>query len=91
MNMKALRKSMDYLDLKKYKLIQTSLNSLVIFKMKYRYTDCIYVNIDDNKASVRKERVFDNKYLNLSIKRLFISKVDINEEDDLIKYIEEIL
>ena len=41
MNMKALRKSMDYLDLKKYKLIQTSLNSLVIFK-SYHKEDCSF-------------------------------------------------
>lgn len=90
MNIESLKKYILNLDLYKWKLIQTNLDSLVIFKSKYKYTDCIYMNIDINGANIRYERVFDNKYLNLPIDRLLISKIHINKEIDLIKYIKDI-
>lgn len=90
MNIESLKKYILNLDLYKWKLIQTNLDSLVIFKSKYKYTDCIYMNIDINGVDIRYERVFDNKYLNLPIDRLLISKIHINKEIDLIKYIKDI-
>ena len=46
MNIEILKANILKLNLYKWKLIQTNINSLVIFKTKYKYTDCIYINID---------------------------------------------
>lgn len=91
MNIENLKKSILDLDLYKWKLMQTNLDSLVIFKSKYKYTDCIYMDVGINGAYIRKERVFDNKYLNLPIDRLLISKKYINKELDLVEYIKDII
>ena len=55
MNIESLKKHILNLDLYKWKLIQTNLDSLVIFKSKYKYTDCIYMNIDINKTEKETE------------------------------------
>ena len=65
MNIEILKANILKLNLYKWKLIQTNINSLVIFKTKYKYTDCIYINIDSGKAHIKRERVFDNKYLKI--------------------------
>lgn len=90
MNTESLKKRISNLDLYKWKIIQTNLNNLVVFKIKYKYTDCIYMNIGTKRAKIRHEKVFDNKYLNLPIDRLLVSKIHINKESDLIKYIQHI-
>lgn len=36
-------------------------------------------------------KVFDNKYLNLPIERIIVSKINITKEPDLIKYIKNII
>ena len=78
MNIEILKKNLSKLNLYRWKLIQTSINSLVVFKTKYKYTDCIYINID-------------KKYLKLHIERLIICQIHINKEGDLIKYIEDMI
>ena len=91
MNIEILKKNLSKLNLYRWKLIQTNINSLVIFKTKYKYTDCIYINIDKAGANIKRERVFDNKYLKLPIERLIICQIHINKEGDLIKYIEDMI
>ena len=47
MNIENIKKDILKLDLSKWNLIQTSLNSLVLFKSKYKYTECIYINVNN--------------------------------------------
>lgn len=91
MNIEYLRKYILNLNLFKWNLVQVNVNSLLIFKTKYKYTDCIYININDDGANIRHEKVFDNKYLNLPIERIIVSKINITKEPDLIKYIKNII
>ena len=91
MNIEILKANILKLNLYKWKLIQTNINSLVIFKTKYKYTDCIYINIDSGKAHIKRERVFDNKYLKLPIERFIICLIHVNKEVELIKYIKNMI
>ena len=91
MNIENIKKDILKLDLSKQNLIQTSLNSLVLFKSKYKYTECIYINVNNHRANIKYDKVFDNKYLNLPIERLLISEVDTNEEMYLIRHIKDII
>ena len=63
MNIENIKKDILKLDLSKWNLIQTSLNSLVLFKSKYKYTECIYINVNNHRANIKYDKVFDNKYL----------------------------
>lgn len=91
MNTKYLKKCISKLNLCKWKLIQTNINSLILFKSKYKYTDCIYVDVNVDGASIRHEKVYDNKFFNCPFERLLISKIYLDEEHDLIKYIKDIV
>ena len=61
MNIENIKKDILKLNLSKWNLIQTSLNSLVLFKCKYKYTECIYINVNNHKTNIRYDKVFDNK------------------------------
>lgn len=91
MDTKYLKEEISTLNLYRWRLIQTNINRLVIFKTKYKYTDCIYVDVNVDEVIIRRERVFDNKYLNLPIKRLLISNINLNKELDLLEYIKDII
>lgn len=91
MDTKYLKEEISTLNLYRWRLIQTNINRLVIFKTKYKYTDCIYVDVNVDEAIIRRERVFDNKYLNLPVKRLLISNINLNKELDLLEYIKDII
>lgn len=89
--MDTLIKNIKNLNLKKYNIIRTKKNTLVIFKSKYKYTDCIYINIIDNIYSIKYDRIFDNKDLNYSIERLMIFNKKIYNKNEVILNIKSLL
>lgn len=91
MNINDVKEFIRRLNLDKWKLMQTDLNDLVLFKVKYKYTDCIYMNLVKEETCVRYERVFDNKYVHMPIERLLISRNIIKKENDFSKHIIEII
>ena len=74
-----------------WKMVQVDLNRVVLFKVKYKYTDCLYISANKENITIRYERVFDNKYLDFPVERLFINKVNFCEKVDLINYINKIV
>lgn len=89
--MNTLIKNIKNINLKKYNTVKTRNNSLVIFKSKHKYTDCIYINIIDNIYYVKYDRVFDNKNLDYPIERLMIFKQAVCNKDEVIFIIESLL
>lgn len=59
MNTKALKENILKLNLAKWKIMQTNLNSLVLFKTEYKYTECVYLQINNSEVNLRYEKVFD--------------------------------
>lgn len=78
------------LNLKKYKIVRTKKNSIVLFKSKYKYTDCVYIDLYNKDITLRYERVFDNKYLDIKIERLLIKNKIINNTEELINDLKNI-
>ena len=89
--MDTLIKNIKNLNLKKQNIIRTKKNTLVIFKSKYKYTDCIYINIINNIYSIKYDRIFDNKDLNYSIERLMIFNKKIYNKNEVILNIKSLL
>ena len=87
MNISKIISIISSLKLNDYQLVRTKNNSLVIFKSKYKYTDCIYIDIRNKEAQIRYERVFDNKYVNYSIERLLIFNKTVNSIDEVVSLI----
>lgn len=91
MDINQLKSKLLTLDLNNFKLIQTKSNSLLLLKSKYKFSDCIYINLYKNRVEIINDRVFDNKYFYTGIERLLISKTCINNQEEIIKYINNIL
>lgn len=87
MDIENLKRELKNKNLKGYNIVQTTSQNLVLFKSKYKYTDCIYINIDGSKAHVKTDRVFDNKLFYNGIERMFINEETCKNSDELIKYI----
>lgn len=73
------------LNLKEYEMIRTKKNSIVLFKSKYKHTDCVYIDLYNEDINLRYERVFDNKYLDIKIERLLIKNKSIDNIEELIR------
>lgn len=73
------------LNLKEYEMVRTKKNSIVLFKSKYKYTDCVYIDLYNEDINLRYERVFDNKYLDIKIERLLIKNKSIDNIEELIR------
>ena len=71
--------------------IKKDILKIDLSKSKYKYTEWIYINVNNHRANIKYDKVFDNKYLNLPIERLLISEVDTNEEMYLIRHIKDII
>ena len=84
MSIDKIKKIIFNLNFNNYNLVQTKSNSLILFKTKYKYTDCIYIDLYNENINLRYERVFDNKYLDIKIERLLIKNKIINNIEDLI-------
>lgn len=87
MDIENLKNELKNKNLKGYNIVQTTSQNLVLFKSKYKYTDCIYINIGENKAYVKMDRVFDNKFFYNRIERMFINENICKSSDELMKYI----
>lgn len=87
MEIENLKKELKNKNSKGYNIVQTTSRNLVLFKSKYKYTDCIYISIDECKAHVKTDRVFDNKFFYNGIERMFIKEETCKSSDELVKYI----
>lgn len=91
MDINHLKSKLLTLNLNKFKLIQTKYNSLLLLNSKYKFSDCIYINLYKDKTEIINDRVFDNKYFYTGIERLLISQISFNSYEEIIKYIDNIL
>lgn len=91
MNINNMKIQIENLDLKNFKLIQTKSNALLLLNSKYKFSDCIYINLYKNEAEIIYHRVFDNRYFYKGIERLIISKNYINDQEKIVEYVNNIL
>lgn len=91
MNINKLKSKLLRLNLNNFKLIQTKSNSLLLLEAKYKFSDCIYINLYENNVEIIKDRVFDNKYFYKGIERLLISKFSFNNYEEIIEHINSVL
>lgn len=86
-----LKNQVSKLNLKNFKLIQIKSNRLLLLNSRYKFSDCIYINLYKNKAEIIHDRVFDNKWFYKDIERLLISRNYIDGQENIIKYLDNIL
>lgn len=91
MDINHIKAQIEKLNLNNFKLIQTKSNSLLLLNSRYKFSDCIYVNLCNNEAEIIHDRVFDNKYFYKGIEKLLISKTYIKNSKEVINYIQNIL
>lgn len=72
-----------------YKILQTTSNKIVIFKIKQDYTRCIYINKIDNKIYINVDKVFDDNIKYKRIERLILSREKFDVIEDSLEYIQK--
>lgn len=91
MNINHIKAQIKKLNLKSFKVIQIKPNSLLLLNSRYKFSDCIYINLYNNEAEIIHDRVFDNEYFYKGIEKLLISKTYIKNSKEVINYIQNIL
>lgn len=76
------------LNLYGYTLLQVTNNKFLIFKSFYKYTKCIYIDIN-NHIEVKIDKVFDSEIYPEYIERLIITKKYFDNIYDSLKYIQK--
>ncbi len=76
------------LNLYGYTLLQVTNNKILIFKSFYKYTKCIYIDIN-NHIEVKIDKVFDSEIYPEYIERLMITKKYFDNIYDSLKYIQK--
>lgn len=93
MKIQDIRKDIEDLKPRKYSLLQTGNSKLLLFNMRYKYTNCIYIEIDRNgqNINIKKDRVFDNKYLYVGIERMMLEQRQCKSDEEFIEFLKRII
>lgn len=91
MDISSIKSQISKLNLNGFKLVQTKDNSLLLLKSKLKYSDCIYINLNDNNIEIIHDKVFDNKTFYKGIERLLLSKIEVENQVELFRYLISIL
>ena len=75
--------------LNNFKILKTGINKCVIFKIYYKYTKCIYIELEGNMIHVNVDKVFDSNIYSLGIERLLISSNIFSDYGDILSYIQK--
>ena len=90
MDINHIKSQIEKLNLNNFKLIQTKSNGLLLLNSRYKFSDCIYINLYNNEAEIIHDRVFDNKYFYQGIEKLLISKYSTYNQENIIDYLNNI-
>lgn len=90
-DLKKIKSELYQMDLGDFKLIQTKINSFLLINIRYKFSDCIYINVNKYNIEINYDRIFDRKGFYDGIEKLIIKSIVCGNPKSVTKAIKELI